>query len=65
MTNIKFTLKCPVCGSTKFQAASATPGPDDPLTCSACGKKIYLGKEKERLETEARRAVEERLRSQP
>lgn len=65
MTQIKFTLKCPICGGTKFQAPSATPGPDDPLTCAACGKKISLGKEKERLEAEARRAVEERLRSQP
>lgn len=65
MTQIKFALKCPVCGGTKFQAASAQPGPDDPLTCSACGKKIYLGKEKERLEKEARRAVEERLRNPP
>jgi len=65
MVQIKFTLKCPVCGGTKFQAANAKPSPDDPLTCSACGKKIYLGKEKKRLEAEARTAVEERLRSQP
>jgi hypothetical protein len=65
MVQIKYTLKCPMCGGTKFQATSAKPGPDDPLACSACGKKIYLGKEKERLEAEARKAVEERLRSQP
>jgi hypothetical protein len=65
MTQLKFTLKCPVCGSTKFQAASAKPGPDDPLTCAACGKKMHLGKEKERLEADARRAIEERLRNRP
>ncbi len=62
MTQIKFTLKCPICGGTKFQAARATPGSDDSITCSACGKKINLAVEKERLEQEARRAVEERLR---
>lgn len=62
MTEMKFTLQCPVCGGTKFQAPSKTPAPNDPITCSACGKKINLAEEKQRLEEEARRAIEQRLR---
>ncbi len=62
MTTQKFTLKCPSCGDTRFQAKSAKPGPDDPLTCAGCGATIRLGEEKARLEREARAAAEGRLR---
>ena len=64
MTQIKFTLKCPQCGSTRFKAATAKPGPDDPVTCAQCGTHIDIAAEKKRLEAEARAAVEERLRGQ-
>lgn len=63
MTQIKFTLKCPQCGGTRFKAASAQPGPNDPVTCAQCGASLDLAAEKQRLEQEARAAVEERLRN--
>ena len=63
MTKIQFTLKCPQCGSTKFKASTAKPGPADTITCAQCGTTIDLAAEKKRLEDEARAAVEERLRS--
>jgi ribosomal protein S27AE len=62
MTQVKFKLQCPQCGSTRFKAASAKPGPDDALICAQCGATISLAAEKKRLEDEARAAVEERLR---
>jgi len=62
MTQIKFSLKCPQCGSTRFKAATATPEPNTPVTCAQCGTIVDLAAEKQRLEKEARRAVEERLR---
>ena len=64
MTQIKFTLKCPQCGATRFKAASAKPGPNDPVTCAQCGTIVDLAAEKQRLEKEARAAAEERLRDQ-
>jgi uncharacterized Zn finger protein (UPF0148 family) len=65
MTRIKYTLKCPQCGCTKFKAASAKPGPQDTVSCAQCGTSIDLARERKRLEQEARAAVEERLRAQP
>ena len=65
MTQIKFTLKCPQCGGTRFKAATAKPGPNDPVTCAECGTSIDLAAEKQRLESEARAAVEDRLRNKP
>ena len=62
MTQIKYTLKCPQCGSTQFKSTSAKPGPGDPVTCAQCGTSIDLGKEKARLEAEAKAAIEERLK---
>ena len=62
MTQIKYTLKCPQCGCTRFQGTSATPGPQGTVRCAQCGTSIDLAREKERLEHEARAAVEERLR---
>jgi ribosomal protein S27AE len=62
MTQIKFTLKCPQCGSTRFKASTPKPGPDDPVTCAQCGTTVNLAAEKKRLENEARAAVEDRLR---
>lgn len=62
MSQIKFTLKCPQCGSTKFKAASPNPGPSATVTCAQCGTTIDLAAEKKRLENEARAAAEERLR---
>ena len=62
MTQIKVTLKCPQCGSTRFKATVLKPGPDDPVTCLQCGTTLNLAAEKKRLEDEARAAVEERLR---
>jgi uncharacterized Zn finger protein len=62
VTTEKFTLRCSNCGSTKFRAATAKPGPDDPVTCAACGAVVRLGDLKARLEEEARKAVEDRLR---
>ena len=64
MTQMKFTLRCPQCGSTRFKASSPKPGPDDPVTCAQCGTRVDLAAEKKRLEQEARAAVEERLRDQ-
>ena len=64
MNPMKITLRCPQCGSTRFKATSAKPGPDDPVTCAQCGSRIDLAAEKKRLEKEARAAVEERLRNQ-
>ena len=64
MTQVKYTLSCPQCGSTKFTAASAKPGPNDTITCAQCGTSIDLVAEKKRLEREALAAVEERLRVQ-
>jgi hypothetical protein len=64
MTTEKFTLKCTMCGGTKFKAASAKPGPDDPLTCSNCGAVIKLGAVKARIESEATAAIADRLRDQ-
>jgi ribosomal protein S27AE len=64
MTQIKFTLKCPQCGGTRFKGATAKPGPNDPVTCVQCGTIVDLAAEKQRLEKEARRAVDERLRDQ-
>ena len=63
MAQIKFTLKCPQCGSTKFKSSSGTPGPSDSVVCTQCGTTVNLATEKERLEKEARAAVEQRLRS--
>jgi len=65
MAEIKYTLKCPQCGSTKFKASSATPGPNDRVTCAQCGTGIDLGAEKKRLQKEAREAIEQRLRGRP
>ena len=65
MTQIKFTLKCPQCGGTRFKAATAKPGPNDPVTCGECGTSIDLAAEKQRLEREARAAVEDQLRNKP
>ena len=62
MTQIKLTLKCPQCSGTRFKAATAKPGPNDPVTCAQCGTIVDLAAEKRRLEKEASRAVEERLR---
>ena len=64
MSQQKFTLQCPQCGSARFTAPSPTPGPDDPLTCSQCGTTVVLREVKERLEREARASVEERFRNQ-
>jgi len=64
MTTDKFTLKCTQCGGTKFKAASASPGPTDPLTCAHCGTIIQLGAVKARVEQEARAAIADRLRQQ-
>jgi ribosomal protein S27AE len=64
MTQMKFTLSCPKCGSTRFQANSPKPGPDDLVTCAQCGTCVDLAVEKRRLEQEAGAAVEERLRDQ-
>jgi ribosomal protein S27AE len=64
MSQIKFTLKCPQCGSTKFKASTPKPGPGDTVTCIQCGSSIDLATEKKRLEDEARAAAEERLRNQ-
>lgn len=63
MTQVKYTLKCPQCGGTRFKAASAKPGPTDPVTCTQCGTTVTLAEEKKRLEAEARTAVEERLKN--
>jgi hypothetical protein len=60
----QFTLKCTMCGGTKFKAVSAKPGPDDPLTCSSCGTVIKLGAVKARIESEAKTAIADRLRDQ-
>ena len=65
MTQIKVTLKCPSCGSTKFTAATAKPRPNDPVVCAQCGATLDLAAEKKRLEDEARAAVEARLRDKP
>ena len=65
MSEVKFTLKCPQCGSTRFKATSAKPGPNDRVTCAGCGTSIDLAAEKKPLEEEARRAVEARLRNTP
>ena len=64
MTQIKFALKCPQCGSTRFKGAVPKPGPDDPVTCLQCGTTLNLAAEKKRLEDEARTAVEQRLRGE-
>ena len=64
MSRIQFTLKCPQCGSTKFKATTAKPGPDEPVTCAQCGTTVNLAAEKKRLEAEARAAIEERLRGE-
>jgi len=64
MSQQKFTLQCPQCGGSRFRASSPKPSPDDPLTCSQCGATVVLREVKERLEREARAAVEERLRNQ-
>ncbi|PYP71142.1 MAG: hypothetical protein DMD36_04570 [Gemmatimonadetes bacterium] len=64
MAQIKFTLKCPQCGSTRFKATTRKPGPNDPVTCAQCGTVLDLAAEKKRLEEEARAAAEERLRDQ-
>jgi ribosomal protein S27AE len=64
MTQIKFTLKCPQCGGTRFKATTQKPGPNDAVTCAQCGTSVDLAAEKKRLEQEARAAVEERLRDQ-
>jgi hypothetical protein len=64
MTTEKFTLKCTQCGGTKFTASSASPGPDDPLTCGHCGAVIKLDAVKARIEAEARAAIADRLRDQ-
>lgn len=61
MTTEKFTLTCPQCGSTKFKATTANPGPDDPLACAACGTSITLGAVKARIERKARAAIESSL----
>ena len=56
---------CPQCGGTRFKAATAKPRPNDPVTCGECGTSIDLAAEKQRLEREARAAVEDRLRNKP
>ena len=61
MAQIKFTLKCPQCGSTQFKATTPKPGPADPVVCAQCGTRVDLAAEKKRLEAEARAAVEEEL----
>ena len=50
MAQIKFTLKCPQCGSTRFKATTRKPGPNDPVTCAQCGTVLDLAAEKKRLE---------------
>ena len=62
MSQIKYTLQCPQCGSAKFKASTPKPGPGDTVTCAQCGNAIDLGAEKQRLESEAKAAVEERLK---
>ncbi len=62
MTQIQYTLKCPQCGSTKFKATSAKPGPGDTVLCAQCGTAIDLAKEKARIEAEAKAAIEARLK---
>jgi uncharacterized Zn finger protein len=64
MAQIKFTLKCPQCGGTRFKATTRQPGPNDPVTCAQCGTVLDLAAEKKRLEEQARAAAEERLRDQ-
>jgi len=64
MTSEKFTLTCTQCGGTKFTAASAKPGPDDPLTCAHCGTVIQLGAVKARIEAETKAAITDRMRDQ-
>jgi transcription initiation factor TFIIIB Brf1 subunit/transcription initiation factor TFIIB len=62
MAPIKFTLKCPNCGGTKFRASSPKPSPSDSVICAQCGTVVDLAAEKKRLEDEVRDAVEQRLR---
>ena len=62
MTQMKFTLRCPQCGSTRFKTRSPRPSPDDPVTCAQCGTPVDVVAERKRLEEEARAAVEERRR---
>lgn len=57
-----FTLKCPQCGGTNFQASSATPGPNDPLSCAQCGTVLQLGAVSARIEREVKASVFDRLR---
>ena len=59
---MKFALRCPQCGGTKFTAASPKPPPDASVTCAQCGTQVNLAAERKRLEQEARDAVEQRLR---
>lgn len=40
MTEIKYTLKCPQCGGTKFKATSAKPRPSDTVTCARPGRHL-------------------------
>src|SRR5256885_40505 len=49
MTQMKFTLKCPQCGGTRFKAATAKPGPNDPVTCAQCGTMVDLAAENQAL----------------
>ena len=58
-----FTLKCPQCGGTKFQATSPAPGPNDPLTCAHCGTVIEIGAVTKRIEQEVKTTVADRFRS--
>lgn len=64
MTTEKFTLTCPQCGGTRFKAARAKPGDDDPLTCAGCGTSFTLRSVKERIERETRAAITERIGDQ-
>lgn len=61
MSQQKFTLSCPQCGSVQFRAARPKPGPDDPLVCAGCGTTVTLADINARIERETRAAMEERL----
>src|SRR5262245_21783528 len=41
----KFTLTCPKCGSTNFEAPSSNLGPDAPLKCLKCGTSVTIAEQ--------------------